>query len=326
MKATLPCSARVFSLVLAAAFAGECLAQASYPNRPVRVVVPSSPGGGTDILTRLMTPGLAENLGQQVVVDNRPGAGTMIGIDVAAKAAPDGYTLLMGLSTLATLPATHKKLPYDTFRDLAPITQAIAAPNILVVHPSLPAKSVKELIAFARQRPGEINYGSAGDGTNPHFTMELFLTMTGVKMVHIPYKGLGPAITDLIAGHVTAATLTMLSGLPHVRSGRLRGLATTGATRSASLSELPTIAEAGVPGYEATQWYGLLAPGGTPRPIVDRLNAAMREVLQSPKVRKRLDADGVEVVASSPDEFARYVRSEIEKWGKVAVAAGIKKR
>jgi tripartite-type tricarboxylate transporter receptor subunit TctC len=294
-----------------------------YPSRPVRVIVPSSPGGGTDILMRLVAPAFAERLGQQVVVDNRPGAGSIIGNELAAKAAPDGYTLLMGISTLAILPATKKKLPYDALRDLVPITQAIVAPNILVVHPSLPARSVKELVALARSRPNEIPYASAGTGTNPHLSMELLLNMTGVKMVHVPYKGLGPALNDLVAGHVVTATTTMLSGLPHVRSGRLRGLATTGAKRSSALPELPTVAEAGVPGYEAVQWYGLFAPAGTPREVIAKLHEAMTGALRAPAVAHKLAADGADVVGNAPEEFARVLRAEIEKWSKVARAAGI---
>ena len=303
--------------------AGDAAAQA-YPTRPVRVIVPSSPGGGTDILTRLLTPGLTERLGQQVVVDNRPGAGSIIGNELVARATPDGYTLLMGISTVAILPATKKKLPYDALKDLAPVTQVISAPNILVVHPSLPARSVKELVAFARKRPNEINYASAGTGTNPHLSMELFLSMTNVKMVHIPYKGLGPAVVDLLAGHVVTATTTMLTGLPHVRSGRLRGLATTGARRSSALPQLPTIAEAGVPGYEAVQWYGLFAPAQTPREIIAKLHGAMTAVLRSPAVAEKLAADGADAVGNTPEEFARVLRAETEKWAKVARAAGIK--
>ena len=291
--------------------------------RPVRVIVPSSPGGGTDILSRLMAPQLSERLRQPVVVDNRPGAGTIIGNELVAKAPPDGYTLLMSVSTLAILPAMHKKLPYDALRDLAPITQAISAPNILVVHPSLPARSVKELIAIARKRPGEINYASAGLGTNPHLSMELFLSMAGIKMVHVAYKGLGPAMIDLLAGHVVVSTATMLTGLPHVRSGRLRGLGVTGAKRSDVLPELPTVAEAGVPGYEAVQWYGLLAPAQTPKEIITRLHGVMTAALQAPSIREKMAVDGVQPVGSTPDEFARFLRAETDKWGKVVRAAGI---
>jgi tripartite-type tricarboxylate transporter receptor subunit TctC len=312
--------------VLLAISASASYGQANYPTRAVRIIVPSSPGGGTDILSRLVSPGLSERLGQTVVVDNRPGAGSIIGNDVVAKAPPDGYTLLMGISTLAILPAMHKKLPYDAMRDLAPVTQVIAAPNILVTHPSMPVKTVKELIAFSKKRPGEINYGSAGLGTNPHLSMEHFLSMTGVKMVHVAYKGLGPAMVDLVAGQVQTAISTMLAGLPHVKSGRLRALATTGSKRSISLPDLPTVAEAGVPGYEAVQWYGLFAPAKTPREIVNKLNEAMKSTLQSPATKERLAADGTEAVGSSPEEFARFLRSETEKWGKVVRSAGIQPR
>jgi tripartite-type tricarboxylate transporter receptor subunit TctC len=312
--------------VLLAISASASYGQANYPTRAVRIIVPSSPGGGTDILSRLVSPGLSERLGQTVVVDNRPGAGSIIGNDVVAKAPPDGYTLLMGISTLAILPAMHKKLPYDAMRDLAPVTQVIAAPNILVTHPSMPVKTVKELIAFSKKRPGEINYGSAGLGTNPHLSMEHFLSMTSVKMVHVAYKGLGPAMVDLVAGQVQTAISTMLAGLPHVKSGRLRALATTGSKRSISLPDLPTVAEAGVPGYEAVQWYGLFAPAKTPREIVNKLNEAMKSTLQSPATKERLAADGTEAVGSSPEEFARFLRSETEKWGKVVRSAGIQPR
>jgi tripartite-type tricarboxylate transporter receptor subunit TctC len=312
--------------VLLAISASASYGQANYPTRAVRIIVPSSPGGGTDILSRLVSPGLSERLGQTVVVDNRPGAGSIIGNDVVAKAPPDGYTLLMGISTLAILPAMHKKLPYDAMRDLAPVTQVIAAPNILVTHPSMPVKTVKELIAFSKKRPGEINYGSAGLGTNPHLSMEHFLSMTGVKMVHVAYKGLGPAMVDLVAGQVQTAISTMLAGLPHVKSGRLRALATTGSKRSISLPDLPTVAEAGVPGYEAVQWYGLFAPAKTPREIVNKLNEAMKSTLQSPATKERLAADGTEAVGSSPEEFAHFLRSETEKWGKVVRSAGIQPR
>jgi tripartite-type tricarboxylate transporter receptor subunit TctC len=296
----------------------------NYPVKPVRLVVPSSPGGGTDITARIIAPKLTERLGQQVIVENRAGAGTMIGTEAVAKSAPDGYTLLMGLSTLAINPAMYKKVPFDPVRDFAPISQVIAAPNMLVVHPSIPAKTVKELIAFARARPGQLNYASAGHGTNPHLSMELFLSMTGLKVVHIPYKGLAPGIVDLLAGHVTLATATMLTGLPHVKSGRLRLLGTTGAKRAAVLPDQPTVAEAGVPGYEASQWYGVLAPAGTSKEIITRLNAEIVRILQAPDMREKLAADGTDPVGNSPDEFARYIKAELTKWGKVARDAGIK--
>lgn len=317
---------RMLGVALLATAAGAAFGQADYPSRPVRIIVPSSPGGGTDILTRLLTPRLSERLGQTVVVDNRPGAGSIIGNDVVAKSTPDGYTLLMGISTLAILPSMHKKLPYDAMRDLAPVTQAISAPNILVVHPSLPVKTVKELIAFAQKRPGELNYASAGPGTNPHLSMELFLSMTKIKMVHIPYRGLGPAMVDLIAGQVVAATSTMLAGLPHIRSGRLRALGLTGTKRNNALPGLPTVAEAGVPGYEAVQWYGLFAPAKTPREIIGKLHGAMTGVLHSPAVKEKFAADGAEPVGNTPEEFARFMRSETDKWAKVVRAAGLEPR
>lgn len=319
-------AARLLGVALLAAAAGAAFAQTDYPSRPVRIVVPSSPGGGTDILTRLLTPRFSERLGQPVVVDNRPGAGSIIGNEIVAKAPPDGYTLLMGISTLAILPSMHKKLSYDALRDLAPITQAISAPNILVVHPSLPVKSVKELIAFAHKRPGELNFASAGLGSNPHLSMELFLSMAQIKMVHIAYKGLGPAVVDLLAGHVVVATATMLTGLPHVRSGRLRGLGVTGASRSSVLPDLPTVAEAGLPGYEVAQWYGLFAPARTPGEIIAKLHAATAGVLQTPAIREKFAADGADAVGNTPDEFARLLRSETGKWAKVVRGAGIEPR
>jgi tripartite-type tricarboxylate transporter receptor subunit TctC len=315
---------RLAATLLAAAFALDALAQTPYPTRAVRVIVPSSPGGGTDIMARLIAPALAERLGQPIVIDNRPGAGTLIGNELAAKSAPDGYTLLMGLSTLAILPAMHKKMPYDALRDLAPITQTVTAPNILVVHPSLPVKSVKEFIAFARARPGQLNFGSAGAGTNPHLSMELFRSMAKLDMVHVAYKGSAPAIADLVAGHVVAMTATMLTGLPHARSGRLRALGTTGAQRIAAAPDIPTVAESGLPGYEAVQWYGLFAPAATPREIVAKLHAATVAALHVPAVRQRLEAEGVEPVGNSPEEFARLLRTETEKWAKVVREAGIK--
>ena len=315
--------ASVLCTAMIALPAAGAWAQSGYPSKPVRMVVPSSPGGGTDITARILAPKLTERLGQQVVVENRAGAGTMIGTEVVAKAPPDGYTLLMGLSTLAINPAMYKKVPYDALRDFAPISQIIAAPNMLVVHPSVPVKTVKELIAFARARPGQLNYASAGQGTNPHLSMELFLSMTGLKVVHIPYKGLAPGIIDLLAGHVSLAAATMLTGLPHVRSGRLRCLGTTGAKRAAVLSDFPTVSEAGVTGYEASQWYGVLAPAQTPKEIVTRLHTELTRILQAPDMRERLIADGTDPVGSSPDEFARYIQSELTKWAKVARDAGI---
>lgn len=296
----------------------------NYPTRAVRLVVPSSPGGGTDISARILAPQLTQFLGQQVVVENRPGAGTMIGGDVVARAAPDGYTLLMGISTLAINPAMYKKVPYDAMKDLAPVSQAVSLSNVLVIHPSLPSRNLKEFIAFVKARPGQINFASAGKGTSPHLSMELFLVMAGLKMLHVPYKGSGPGVTDLIAGHVPSMMPNMLSAQPHIKSGRLRALGVTGSKRAPGADNIPTIAEAGVPGYEAVQWYGVLAPAATPRDIVNKLHAGVVRALQNPEVRQRLLNDGAEPVGSSPEEFTAYLRAETEKWAKVIQAAGIK--
>jgi tripartite-type tricarboxylate transporter receptor subunit TctC len=315
--------ARTFA-VLAAIAAGCANAQAPYPTKPVRVVVPSSAGGGTDIIARIVAPKLTQALGQQVVIDNRPGAGTMIGGELVAKAPPDGYTLLMCVSTLATNPVIYRKVPYNALTDFAPITRVLTAPNILVVHPSLPPRNVKELIAFAKARPGQINFGSAGLGTNPHLSMELFLSMTGLTMVHVPYKGSAPAIVDLLAGHIVVMTATALTGIPHVRAGRLRALGVTGDKRMPAAPDIPTIAEAGVPGYEAVQWYGLVAPANTPREVIARLNREMVTILQAPDVKEKFAADGADPAGTSPEEFGRYIKAETEKWQKVAKAAGIK--
>jgi tripartite-type tricarboxylate transporter receptor subunit TctC len=294
-----------------------------YPTKPVRIVVPAAPGGGTDITARIIAPKLSEQLGQQVVVENRAGAGTMIGSEAVARAAPDGYTLLMGISTLAINPAMFKKVPYDALKDFAPISQVVSLPNVLVTHPSLPTKTVKELVAFARARPGQLNYASAGVGTNPHLSMELFLAMTGLKMIHVPYKGAGPGLVDTVAGHVSVMTPSIISGLPHVRGGRLRALGVTSAKRAGGVPDIPTIAEAGVPGYDAVQWFGVLAPTATPRTIVVRLHGEIVRVLQAADVRGRLSADGADPVGSSPEEFAAFMRAETAKWAKVVKDAGI---
>ena len=307
-----------------AGITGVAHAQVNYPTRAVRLIVPSSPGGGTDISARILAPQLTQFLGQQVVVENRPGAGTMIGGEAVARAAPDGYTLLMGISTLAINPAMYKKVPYDALKDLAPISQAVALSNVLVIHPSLPSRNLKEFIAFARARPGQINFASAGVGTSPHLSMELFLVLANLNMLHVPYKGSGPGVTDLIAGHVPVMMPNMLSAQPHIKSGRIRALGVTGTKRAPGADDIPTIAEAGLPGYEAVQWYGVLAPAATPRDIITKLHTGVVRALQNPDVRQRLLNDGAEPVGSSPEEFATYLRSETVKWAKVIKAAGIK--
>jgi tripartite-type tricarboxylate transporter receptor subunit TctC len=314
------------ALILCCAIAATPAYAQQYPVKPVRIIVPSSPGGGTDIVARMVAPELTKRLGQSFVIENRAGAGTMIGIEVASKAPADGYTLLMGLSTLAINSALYKKVPYDPVRDFAPITVAVSSGSIIVVHPSIPVKSVKELIGFARSRPGQMNYASAGTGTYPHMTMELFLSMAKLKMVHIAYKGTGPAMIDMLAGHTAVMAGTMVTTVPQIRAGRLRGLGVTTSERNAAAPEIPTVAEAGLPGFESTQWYGLLAPAQTPKDIVARLHGEMTKILQLPEMKQRFAADGADVVANTPEQFADYIRSELAKWEKVARSAGIEKQ
>jgi tripartite-type tricarboxylate transporter receptor subunit TctC len=299
-------------------------AQSVYPVKTIRLVVPSVAGGGTDISARLIAPKLGEILGQQVVVENRAGAAMIIGGETVARATPDGYTLLMGISTLTINPSIHRKMPFDVLRDFAPVSLVVSQPNILVVHPSVPVKTTRELIAFARSHANELNYGSAGVGSNPHLTMELFLNMANIKMVHVPYKGLAPAMTDTLAGQLTVMMSTMLTGIPYVRDNRLRALAVSGAKRSRVLPELPTIAESALPGYDAVQWYGVLAPANTPREVIAKLHDAVTRTLRDTAVRDRFLADGADIVGSSPEEFGTYIASETAKWAKVIKSAGIK--
>jgi len=317
-------SSAIVCVALVDASLGTAFAQATYPVKPVRLISPSSAGGGSDIIARIVAPKLSERLGQQVIVENRPGAGTLIGTEFVTKAAPDGYVLLLGIATLAINPALVKKIPYDAVRDLAAITQIAASPNILVVHPSVPVRTVKELIAFARARPGQLSYASAGVGTNPHMTMELFLSMTKLQMVHVAYKGSAPAVIDLIGGHVATMSATAITGIPQIRAGKLRGLGVSTAKRTAAAPELPTLHEAGVPGYEAAQWYGLLAPARTPPDVVKRLHAEMVHLLQLPDVKSRLAGDGAEPVGDTPEQFTQFIRAETVKWAKVARDAGLK--
>jgi tripartite-type tricarboxylate transporter receptor subunit TctC len=297
-------------------------AQDVYPTRAIRIVVPTAPGGGSDSGARLIGQELTKRWGRPVVVENRAGAGTIIGSELVARAPPDGYTLLSSPSTLATNPSSYKKMPYDALRDFVPITQTLYVPNLIVIHASLPVKNVKEMIAFAKARPGEILYASAGHGTNPHLTMELFASMAGIKLVHVPYKGSPPGIVDLVGGRVAMIATSSLSVvLPHVKSGRLRALGVTTSTRVPMLPEIPTIAESGVPGYEAVQWAGLVAPLGTPRPIIDKLHKESTAILR--ENTERLAGEGFVVVASTPEEFAAFMKSETTKWGLVAKAAGV---
>ena len=299
------------------------VAAQSYPVKPIRLIVPSAPGGGADVTARIIAPGLSELLRQPVVIENRAGAGTMIGGEAVARAAPDGYTLLLATAPLSINPAMYKKVPYDATRDFAHISQVVALPNLLIAHPSVPAKNIRELIAFAKTRPGQLSFASAGVGTAPHLFFELFLDMTGLKIAHVPYKGAGQGVIDVMAGHVPLMSPTIFAALPHVRTGRLRGLGVTTAKRVAGAPEIPTIAEAGVTGYEASNWFGVSAPANTPRAITQLLSTSIARVLQQSEIRARIADDGAEPVGNTPDEFSAYVKSETLKWAKVATRAGI---
>ena len=299
-------------------------AQEKYPARPMRLVVPSVPAGGTDLTWRMIEPKLSELLGQRVVIDNRGGGGGDIGAAVVARAQPDGYTLLGGVASITINPAFKKDIPFDVLRDLAPISLATKAPNILVSHPSLPAKSVAELIAYIRAQPRRLQFASAGIGSMPHLMMELFLNMTGLKLIHVAYKGTGQASLDVIGGQVPLMTGNVLPTLPLVTSGRLRAYGVTSATRIAAASEIPTLAESGVPGYEAVQWFGMWAPAHTPREIVVKLHHALTQALNDPVLKKRLLDDGAAVAPSaSPEAFREFIGSEMKKWANVIKTAGI---
>ena len=306
-----------------AAVSGYSSAQ-NFPSKPLRLVVGSTPGGGTDISARLIAPKMSEQLGQQVVVENRPGATTTIGVNYVVRSAPDGYTMLMGVSSLAINPHILKNVPYDALTDLAPVTQVLVAPNIMVAHPSLPIRTVKDLVAFARPRPGQLNFAAGGAGSSQHLAIELFLYMTGTKIVHVPYKGQGMALIDVVAGQVSLMMANVISALPHVRSARLRALGVTGSKRTTVAPDIPTIAEAGVPGYEVLQWYGVLAPAATPREIIGRLHGVIAHAVQDPKIRERIVADAGEPVGNTPDEFSAILRADYKKWGDVIRKAGIR--
>ena len=309
--------------VCLAAVSGYSSAQ-DFPSKPLRLVVGSTPGGGTDISARLIAPKMSEQLGQQVVVENRPGATTTIGVNYVVRSAPDGYTLLMGVSSLAINPHILKNVPYDALKDLAPVTQVLVAPNIMVAHPSLPIRTVKDLVAFARSRPGQLNFAAGGAGSSQHLAIELFLYMTGTKIVHVPYKGQGMALIDVVAGQVSLMMANVISALPHVRSARLRALGVTGSKRTTVAPDIPTIAEVGVPGYEVLQWYGVLAPAATPREIIGRLHGVIAHAVQDPKIRERIVADAGEPVGNTPDEFSAILRADYKKWGDVIRKAGIR--
>lgn len=312
---------RSLVLILVFLVTGTTQAQ-NYPSRPIRLILPFAAGGLVDVPGRILAQKLTESLGQPLVVENRPGAGSTIGADYVAKSRPDGYTLMITSTTHVISANLYKPLPYDALRDFAPVMKLAEGPYVLVVHPGLPAKSVRELVALAKSRPGRIDYGSSGNGSSQHLVAALFAAMTGVQLNHVPYKGSDRATQDLIGGQVSVGFLGTPGALPHLRSGRLRALAVSTAKRSAGLPDVPTMQEAGVPGYEATIWLGLFAPSGTPRDVLAKLHAEITKVLAAPEARAGVAATGLEVSFSPTDEFAAFVRAEHEKWGKVVRDTG----
>jgi tripartite-type tricarboxylate transporter receptor subunit TctC len=295
-----------------------------YPAKPVRVIVPFPPGAGADITTRLFAPRLSEALGQAVVVENRAGAAGNIGAEVVARAAPDGYTLLTAPASIAISQTLYKKLSFDLLRDFQAVSMLAQVPFVLVVHPSLPVKNVKDLIALAKARPGQLNYASTGNGSSPHLTAEMLKMQARIDAVHVPYKGTPLAVTDLLTGQVSFMFANALSMLPHVNSGRLRALGVTSAKRNAATPQLPTMAESGLPGFESGTWFAVLAPAGTPREVVARLSAEIGKLTQHPDTREKLAAQGAEALTMNPGETAAHIRSEVAKWGKVVEASGAK--
>jgi len=305
--------------------ASPAFAQGTYPNKPVRLVVPFPAGGTTDILARAAAQKLSETWGQQVIVDNRPGAGGNIGSELVAKAAPDGYTLLMGtVGTHAINPSLYAKMPYDHVKDFAPVILVAGVPNVLVVNPDLPIKTVPELIAYAKANPGKLNFASSGSGTSIHLSGELFKVMAGVQITHVPYKGSAPALTDLIGGQVQLMFDNLPSSLPQIKGGKLRAVAVTSTTRAAALPEVPTVAESGLPGFEASSWFGILAPAGTPKDIIAKIDADVQKWLATPEAKEKLLSQGANAAGGSPEDFARHIQAETAKWAKVVKDSGAK--
>jgi tripartite-type tricarboxylate transporter receptor subunit TctC len=296
----------------------------SYPSKPIKIVVPYPPGGFNDTLGRTLAAKFTESWGQPAVVENKPGANTLIGSDYVAKAPPDGYTLLIVAFPFAVTPSLIRNMPYDTMKDFAPVALAAQSPNLLVVNPSLPVKTVGELIALAKAKPNSLSYASTGNGSSNHISMELFKSLAGVQIVHIPYKGSAPAVTDLLGGQVHLMFDNVPNVLPHVKAGKLTALGQTGTKRSPLIADIPTVAEAGVPGYEVTVWFGLVAPAGTPREVIQKLNSEVLRILAMPDVRERFLAQGVEPVGSTPEQFADHIRAQMTKWAKVVADAGVK--
>ncbi|MPZ43535.1 MAG: tripartite tricarboxylate transporter substrate binding protein [Betaproteobacteria bacterium] len=316
--------ASLVGLFILLAAAGAIHAQ-HYPSRSVRIIVPFSAGGPTDILARLLAQRLTESMGQQFIVDNRAGGGGTIGAQAAARSAPDGYTLYIGgITSLAMAPHTHSKLPYDPFKDFVPITKLTQQPVMLMVHPVLPARSVKEFVALAKAKPGALDYASSGIGGSGHLAGELFKSVAGINMVHVPYKSAAPALTDLVAGQVQVMFGTLLASVPHIRNEKVRGVALTGPRRVEALPQVPTFLESGISNFDASSWNCMMAPAGTPQPVVARLNSELVRIVRDPAVLQRLKGDGVTGTGSTPQELAEYLESESAKWGKVARDVGIK--
>ncbi len=316
-----------FALLLFLSVTTVAWAQQDYPTRSVRLIVPSSPGGGTDTTARIISQKLGESLGQQVIVDNRPGASTIIGMEAVARATPDGYTLLIGNSTMTIIPSTHIKLRVDPVKDFSAISQVVELPQILVAHPSFPGKNVSELIAIAKQKPGQIDYAAGAYGGSGHMAMELFLFMAGIKVNYVPYKSGNAGLADSLSGQVQLMMGSVLSALPYVRTGRLRAYGVTGPERSSGIPDIPTIAESGVRGYKAVQWFGIFAPAGTSREIVTKLHGRLTNVLKDADIRKQLISSGADPqLSKSPEEFAAFVQGEVVQWAKVVKSAGIKQQ
>ena len=298
-------------------------ADKSYPDRPIRMIVPYAPGGNTDALARLIAQRLTQSLGQQVVVDNRPGGNTLIGTELVARGPAHGHTIMLTTLTFTVLPTLYKKMPYDTIKDFTPITLAVTLPNVLVIHPSVPARTLKDFIAHAKANPGKLSYASTGSGTSPHLSMELLKTMADIDLVHVPYKGGGPAMVDLIGGQIAAQFIGLPVAIPHITSGKLRAIGVTGAKRASAAPSIPTMSET-LPGYELDPWFGVLGPAGMPKAIMERLHSEIASILRAPEMKDRLNSLGAEPAASTPAEFAAHIRKEIPRYAMVVKAAGIK--
>jgi tripartite-type tricarboxylate transporter receptor subunit TctC len=315
---------RLIALVLCSLFVAAAGAQDAYPSRPLKFILPFPPGGGTDILGRVIAERLSASLGQPVVTENRGGAGGNVGAEAAAHSAPDGYTIVLVAPSLAISPSLYSKLNYDPVKDLAPIGLVATVPNVMITHPAVEAKNLQEFIALARSRPGAMNYGSGGAGTSNHLAGELFNMVTGTKLVHVPYKGVNLAMQGVLAGEIQLVFIGIPAALPHIKAGKLRALALVAPQRSPALPEVPTVAEAGLKDFEVTTWYGIMTPSGTPRPIVSRLNAELVKIMHTPDVKERLAGMATDPLTSTPEEFAAYLRQEIAKWGEVVRKANLK--